>query len=227
MPAPDPGSHAGGPGQRIERLPFTIRLVRDEASLLKAVQVRHEAYARHNPAFAEKLKHPEPDDTADDCVVLLAEGKCDERPLGSLRLRINFTRPLPFAHQVCMPTWLDGQRQADARRLGIQSGQDSRTVRMALFKAYFLHLQQRQVAWSLVAARPPLTRMYERLMFQDILNGATFVPDPALNAPHKVLAFEVTSAQARWTHANHPLLDFMVHTSHPDIEVGGPTCVVV
>ena len=36
-----------------ERLPFTVRIVRSEEALHKAVAICQAAYARHVPAFAE------------------------------------------------------------------------------------------------------------------------------------------------------------------------------
>ncbi|WP_394757251.1 hypothetical protein [Rhodoferax sp.] len=44
------------PAMTEELLPFTVILVRDEDDLNKAVQIRHSAYARHLPDFAETLK---------------------------------------------------------------------------------------------------------------------------------------------------------------------------
>ncbi|MEJ0045363.1 MAG: hypothetical protein WDN04_03860 [Rhodospirillales bacterium] len=41
-----------------ERLPFSISIVRDDATLQKAVEIRQQAYARHLPEFAEKLRSP-------------------------------------------------------------------------------------------------------------------------------------------------------------------------
>ena len=58
------------------------------------------------------------------------------------------------------------------------------------------------------------------LMFEDILPGETFIPLPrAANVPHRVMAFEIESGEARWTRAKHPLLDFFCNTDHPDIDV--------
>ncbi|HSO44882.1 MAG TPA: hypothetical protein VLQ47_05115, partial [Rhodoferax sp.] len=65
-----------------ELLPFTVRLVRNEADLSKAVQIRHAAYARHLPDFAETLKTAETDDAENGVVILLAESKVDGSPLG-------------------------------------------------------------------------------------------------------------------------------------------------
>ena len=44
---------------KMERLPFSVRVVSTEADLAKAVSIRHAAYARHMPEFAEKLLNPE------------------------------------------------------------------------------------------------------------------------------------------------------------------------
>lgn len=212
---------ASAPAERaVAHLDFTVRIVRTDADLLKAVQVRHQAYSRHKPELAAQLQRPEPDDTADDCFVLLAERKLDQVPLGTMRVQVNDHRPLPMERQVALPRWMAGKRLADARRLGIAQCAAGTEVRTALFKAYFLGLQNLRVDWSVVGARPPLTRMYERLMFADVLNGATYVPDPLPNDPHRVLAFEMATAEQKWTAARHPLTNYMVHTVHPDIDIG-------
>lgn len=61
------------PAMTEELHPFTVRLVRDEDDLNKAVQIRHSAYARHLPDFAETLKSAENADADNGVVVLLAE----------------------------------------------------------------------------------------------------------------------------------------------------------
>ena len=78
----------------VESLPFTIRRVETEDDLLKAVRIRHAAYARHVPEFARSLTAPEAADYASDTVVLLAESRLDGSPLGSIRICTNALRPL-------------------------------------------------------------------------------------------------------------------------------------
>ncbi len=70
-----------------ERLPFTVKLVRNAADLGKAVQVRYSAYARHLPEFAETLKAPEALDMEDGVAILLAESKLDGSPLAPCAYR--------------------------------------------------------------------------------------------------------------------------------------------
>lgn len=174
------------------------------ADLLKAVQVRHDAYARHKPALAARLRAPEPDDTADDCFVLLAERKLDQVPLGTMRVQVNDHRPLPMEQRIELPRWLQGKRLADARRLAVAQGQHAAGVRIALCKASFLRLHTQRVDWSLVGARPPLNKMYERLLFTDILDGGSYIPDPVFNEPHQALAFEIAKGAKRYAAARHP-----------------------
>ena len=53
-----PGAEASGLTEaalREERLPFSVRVVRGEGDLRKAVAIRHAAYARHVPDLAERL----------------------------------------------------------------------------------------------------------------------------------------------------------------------------
>ena len=56
-----------------ERLPFTVKAVRNEPDLMKAIHIRQMAYGRHVPELAELLRLPEPYDREDGSVVLLAE----------------------------------------------------------------------------------------------------------------------------------------------------------
>lgn len=204
----------------VEHLPFTVRLVKTEEDLMKAVRVRYEAYARHKPDFAKALMEPEEDDTLPNTVVMLAESKLDGSALGTVRVQINRDRPLNMESSVRLPEWLQGRTLADARRLAVVRGNQGSMVKSVLFKALFLYWEQESVDWAVVAARPPLTRTYESLLFSDALGGDTFVPTPiANNLPHRVLAFEIESAWQRWQAAGHPLLNFVIYTDHPDIKV--------
>jgi hypothetical protein len=71
-----------------------------------------------------------------------------------------------------------------------------------------------------IGARPPLDKRYAGLLFRDVLPDARLVPlRHAGNVPHRVLAFEIRTAQARWAEAGHPLFGFFCRTLHPDIDV--------
>jgi hypothetical protein len=211
------------PQVKTERLPFTIRRVRDDGDLRKAVKVRQQAYARHVPEFAASLAQPEASDFADDGIVLLAESRLDGTPLGSIRIRTNLQRPLDLEHSVALPPEMQGRRLVEAARLGVDEGRTGRLVKMALIKACFMYCKQNDIDWSVAMARPGVDRQYEQLMFIDVFPGEPPIPLPyAGNLPHRLMAFEIETFEERWSEKRHPLLDFFFYTHHPDIDIGAP-----
>ena len=212
--------HEQDQGMPVERLPFTVRRVQDDNDLRKAVHIRHAAYARHLPEFAQTLALPETCDYDSDVVVLLAESKLDGSALGTMRIQTNWLQPLSVEESVTLPAWLGGRRLAEVTRLGINVGRVGRLVKLALFKAFFEYCEQNDIEWAVVTGRPPIDLQYEQLLFVDIFPGMPHVPLQHVgNIAHRVMAFEIASAQARWEQANHPMLAFFRHTRHPDIHV--------
>jgi len=202
-----------------ERLPFGVRVVRDDDALQKAVSIRQAAYARHVPEFAAKLGSPEPNDHDQGSVVLLAESRLDGSPVGTMRIQTNRFKDLAIAGSVELPTWLKNRSMAEGTRLAVAVGRAGRVVKTTLFKAFFLYCREANIEWMVIAARPPLDRQYEALMFEDLFPGQFIPMRHGNNIPHRVLAFDVRNAEARWNEAGHPLLDFMCHTYHPDIDL--------
>lgn len=211
---------ADHPGISEERLPFSVRLVRSESELRKAVEIRHAAYARHMPEVAKTLKVPESLDLDADAAVLLAESRVDGSPLGTIRIQSNRHQPLALERSIQFPEWLQGKVLAHVSRLGVAQGLAGRLVKTVLIKASFQYCEANGIDWAIVAARTPLDRQYAALLFEDIFPEAGFVPLPHMNnVPHRVMGFEIETGRARWTEANHPLLGFFCHTYHPDIDV--------
>ncbi|WP_288380464.1 hypothetical protein [uncultured Massilia sp.] len=208
-------------GRSVERLPFTIRRVETESDLLKAVHIRHAAYARHVPEFARTLAEPEAADYEMDTIVLLAESKLDGSPLGSTRIRTNFFRPLGVEESIELPDWLQGRRLVEATRLGIDEGRVGRMVKAALIKACFMYCEDNAIDYSVATGRPPVDRQYEQMLFTDVFPDQGPVPLRHVgNIPHRVMAFEIATFEQRYTEARHPLLNFFFNTHHPDIDIG-------
>ena len=207
-------------GGRVERLPFTVRAVSDAEQLGKAVSVRYRAYGRHVPGLAELLRAPESNDTAAGCVVLLAESRLDGEPLGTMRIQTNRFRPLAIEASAPLPAHLEGCTLAEATRLAVTQERTGRLVKTMLFKAFWMYCVEEGVDWMVIGARAPLDRMYAGLLFSDLFPGE---PPVALkhagDLPHRILGFEVDTAEERWLAARHPLLDLFVHTRHPDIDL--------
>lgn len=206
-----------------EALPFTVRLVANEEDLYKAVRIRHATYARLVPALAKKVKYPEVADTETGVVLLLAESKQSGAPLGSMRIQTNEFRPLHLEHSVALPGWMQALRLMEASRFGISDQADSSLVEAALFKACYQYCRRNDVLWMVIAGRAPIDRQYEQLLFEDIFPDLGFVPLlHADNLPHRIMSFNVATAQDRWAAAGHPLFDFHFRTRHRDIDITGP-----
>jgi len=204
-----------------ERLPFTIRVVMNEQQLQKAVSVRRRAYGRHVPALGELLGSPEPSDAERGCLVLLAESKLDGEALGTLRIHTNRYRALTLEGSVELPDWLAERSLAEATRLAVSEARIGRVVKTMLFKAFYLYCVEQGIDWMVIGARSPLDRMYEALLFADLFPGQGYFPlKHAGNLPHRILALEIGSADARWRAAKHPMYDLFVNTRHPDIDIG-------
>ncbi|WLI87460.1 hypothetical protein Q4S45_11950 [Massilia sp. R2A-15] len=215
------GAVAHDQEQGVERLPFTIKRVHSDEDMRKAVQIRHAAYARHIPEFAQTLIEPEHSDYEDDCVVLLAESKLDGSPLGSLRIQTNLHRALSVEDSVELPAYLQGRRLAEVTRLGIGEGRIGRVVKVALIKASFEYCEANNIEYAVVTGRAPIDRQYEQLLFSDVFEDKAPVPLSHVgNIPHRVMQFEIATGEQRWTAAAHPLLGFFRHIKHPDIDIG-------
>lgn len=204
-----------------ERLPFTVRRVDTEDSLWKAIGIRHAAYARHVPDFARTLAAPEACDYEDDSVVLLAESKLDGTAIGTARIQTNAYRSLHVEESIALPDWLQGRRLAEVTRLGVADGRIGHVVKVALMKTFFQYWELTGTEFAIATGRAPIDRQYEQLMFSDVFGPGEMIPLRHVgNMPHRVMAFEIATAEERWSAARHPLLKFVRQTNHPDIQVG-------
>ena len=223
----DPAVLAAGRAMREERMPFRIKLVQSADELERAVSIRHSAYARHVPAFAQTLTRPESFDYEEGSVILLAESKLDGSPIGTMRIKTNRVSQLGLEQSVKLPEWLEFTSIAEATRLGIATGRMGMVVKTLLFKAFFQYCLKTGIEWMVITARAPLDRQYEDLLFEDVYPDGGFIPMRHIGGiPHRVLALDVLNAKSRWSEAKHPLFSFMCETSHPDIDLSGAGQVV-
>ena len=223
-----PISHgAHGPQDQVEKrdlrasnLPFTVKLVRTDEQLKKAVALRAEAYSRHVPSLGKILRSPEDLDRSKDSIVFLAEAKSTLEPVGTIRIQTNFFGPLGLEESITLPAPYSGRAAAGISRLAVKAGPKGRLVKIALFKALHRYCLAKQVELLLIGARPPLDQAYIDLGFSDLFPDKTLRPlRSAANVLHRILYFEVFTAERRWHNLSHPLYAFMGERFHPDIEV--------
>jgi len=203
-----------------EMLPFTVELAADTQALRAAVQIRQMAYARHLPDVAKTMVDAESWDFREGAVVLVAKSKLDGTPIGTMRIHTNEFAPLPLEQSYELPEKLTRLRLAEATRLGVEADSTGPVVKTALFKAYYLYCMANNIDFMVITARRPLDRMYERLLFDDVVAGAGYIPMAHVGGiAHRVMQFDVKGAEALWRANKHPLYSFVCDIMHPDILV--------
>jgi hypothetical protein len=205
---------------REQRLSFTVRIVRTEDELRRAVEIRYHGYARHNHALAPQLREPEPYDRERGTVILLAQAKSDGAALGTMRIQTNLFRPLTLEQSVELPAALRRSRLATANRLTTIGGSRAEGVKVILFKALHEFCVQAGIDWVVVAAHPPLDRQYTALLFEDLFPGRDLIPlRQAADIPHRILAMKVPTAERIWKEHEHPLYTLFFETLCPDLDL--------
>ena len=213
-------SGAIGSDMKEEVLPFRVKLVSNPEDLLSAVSIRHTAYMRHVPQFAQTLRAPEKIDMEEGVAILLAESKADGSPLGTLRIQTNEYRRLSVEESLELPPALAGQYLAEATRLGVTNEKVGRMVKTVLFKSFFLYCHGMGLDAMIATGRPPLDRQYDRLLFKDIFPARGYVPLSHVgDIPHRVMMLAVDDVEPLWGANDHPLFDFFFKTVHPDIDL--------
>lgn len=201
-------------------LPFTIRLVRTDDQLARAVNVRTIAYSKHLPSLARALGNAESEDGDRESIVLLAESKETLAPVGTLRIHTNIHSPTEFERELVLPQRFQGHSIAHVSRLGVVGGKPGAQVKLALFKALYRYCLARQIEWIMVTGIPPRDRDYVNLQFEDVFADGRMVTLPSsMGIPTRLLAFNVRTAEQRWRETNHPLYDFMCNQIHEDIRI--------
>ena len=206
--------------KREETLPFTVRIVQNEADLAKAIRVRHSAYARHLPVLAETLREPETLDRAQGVILILAESKLDGSPLGSARVQSNDFQVLAVEQSIELPKWLDGRSIVEVTRLSIAEGRAGRLVKLIMMKAMHQYWLKNGVDFAIATGRAPIDRQYEQLLFMDLFPDQGFIPLRHVgDVPHRVMGFCVENLEQRCLQTVHPLYQLFFQTYHPDIDI--------
>lgn len=201
-----------------ESLTFSLRPAESEHDLKLACRVRAEAYGRKVPTYRETMLTPDDVDLSPWTTVYLCEDKLTGEPVGTMRIQSTADGgALEIEKHVRIPAALESSGRAEISRLSAASGADP-FVRLALWKAGYLHCMATRVRWLVLGVRKPgLMRAYEQM-------GAEDLTEPALlphggNLMYRILGLDVLSAESKWQEKNHPLLQFMVATTHPDIQM--------
>lgn len=202
-----------------ESFSFSLRPVVTHDELLLACEVRAAAYGHKIPEYRESMARPDAIDASPWTGVYLCEDKTTGRPIGTMRIQVatRGSARLEIEKYVATPPAFVGSARAEITRLAAIPGADP-FVRLALWKAGYLHCKAKNVALLMIAVRKPsLIRAYVRM-------GAKDISDPVSlpyggNLPHRIMAVDIAAAEIFWRDSDHPMLEFMVGTGHPDIAI--------
>jgi hypothetical protein len=200
-------------------LGFTLQLVSSTEDLLDACSVRAQAYGHHLPEMGRQLAEPDSLDFDPGTSVFLCRAKADGRATGTMRIQSSACGPLLMESSLKLPPWLHGASRAEITRLAVRVGADPLT-RLSLWKASYQFCMANQLHWMVVGARnEALIRNYRRLGFVDVFGPDELMPLAHTGGlPHRIMAFDNTSAQRRWGEMHHPLYQFVFETQHSDLE---------
>lgn len=203
-----------------QSLSFRIRLARTRLDLQAACRVRAQSYGHHLPQMADVLMEPDLLDADENTVIALAVDKNTGAAIGTARFQTNAGGKLLIEHSMEVPDHVRSDSRAEITRLSAVAGADP-LVKLSLMKASYLYCVARQVRWMVIGARSEaLIRQYRRLGFSDLFEDQrTFPLLHAGKLEHRVLAFNVTTAERTWREMRNPLYQFIFDTVHPDIDL--------
>jgi len=211
--------HANAQVLTEESLPFRVEIA-SRQHLQEVASLRVATYGKHLPTLAATLSQPEPADFARGCEVFVAKSKFDGSLLGTLRTHSNVFNPLPLQASVELPERFRGTRMVETTRLCVKGSPGASTVRTALFKAMHMYCLEQNVDWLLAAARRPVDRIHDSLLFVDVNEQGVYYPMAhAGGVPHRALCMSTADLQRQWLVAQHPLYRFGFETHHPDIDL--------
>jgi hypothetical protein len=156
-----------------------------------------------------------------DSAFFRAEGKLDGAMLGSLRIQSNQFQALPLEKKITLPDWLKTRPLGEAIQLDATPDPLGRLVALALFKTGFHYCQNLGIHYLLVTAKPPIDRLYERMLLEDVFARDDYFA--LFGSPHlsqRAMYCNLKTTKEQWAAVQHPFFDFMFRTHHADLGGG-------
>ncbi|MEO8278095.1 MAG: hypothetical protein ABI564_00310 [Ideonella sp.] len=203
-----------------QTLSFRLELASSKQDLDDTCVVRSESYGHHVPGLFDALRRPDAIDLDPATAIFLCRDKATGRALGTARIQTTRSGQLMIEQCAETPAEMKRQDRAEISRFSAVRGADQ-LVKLALWKASYLYCQAAQARWMIIGARSEaLVRQYQRLGFNDIHDDRRMVPLAyAGDVLHRILAFDVVTAERTWLSSHNPLYSFIFETTHRDIQL--------
>jgi hypothetical protein len=203
-----------------EALPFSVVAVSSEIAINSIAEQRYIQYRRHYGDFALSLQTPESDDTHPDAILVAAVSTQDSRILGSFRLEKDTLADTKISIIENFGKLNITGKSALVSRLVVSKTSERIRVRNALFKYLHRYCFSNQIQNILVAAKPPLDRLYQKLGFKSAIESDHLIPiEWSGHHMTKILYLDTVEAVVDWHNNRHDLYNFMANTFHPNIKV--------
>ncbi|MEO7057943.1 MAG: hypothetical protein ABI143_14155, partial [Caldimonas sp.] len=147
---------------------------------------------------------------------LLAERKLDGRPIGTLRLQSNISRPLRLQGEAPPLNVFADKRLLESTRLGVEAGMSNRVVTAALIKAAFEICHAAGIDYNVTGGRRSMAHVFRSMCFEE-LEGGPFPISFGDNIPHWIFVAATREFLRKLRTAGHWYYDFFSRTEHPDI----------
>ena len=204
----------------IEELPFCVVAISSHSVINSIAEQRSLQYSSHYGEFALSLQTPESDDTHPDALLVAAISTQGSRILGSFRLEKDSLADAKISIIEGHGKLKISGRSALVSRLFVSKTSQQMKVRNALFKFLHRHCFANQVQNILVAAKPPLDKIYQRLGFKPALEVDQLIPiEWSGNHLTRVMYLDTVEVVVDWHTNKHDLYNFMANTFHPNIKI--------
>lgn len=157
-------------------------------------------------------------DSSPGCTLLVAKRLLGE-PVGTLRLLDRRLGAIELDSFLQVDDLLNPNKHpvAEATRFCVPRCADSKWVKLALWKAFFLYCQNKGVKTMIISVRKNGARDYRHLLFENLGQAGAYTHPLLGSQAHETYAFDVASGPARYLASQHPLYHFFVTESHPQI----------
>jgi hypothetical protein len=203
------------------KLVYRVRLARTVNDIRRAISIRPEKYAKHDPSHLIELIGAEKEDVSPASIVIIAEDISDNSILGTFRLEGNFVSPILEEEIPGLAKFIPIGRLVSISRLVVVSPYSRAEIKFALFKAAVKLCQALQVNWIIVSALPPMDRQFGAVLpFRHLMpNGHTFHRPDNTSAEFCLMGLDIANAENLMSKQDPLLAKYFFYDFTPEIEV--------
>jgi hypothetical protein len=202
---------------------FRVRLARTPRDIKRAISIRPEKYAKHDPSFLLELVGAEADDVSADSIVIIAEDVERGDVLGTFRMEGNFNSAIYEEHIPEIKQHVPRGRLVSVSRLVVSSIDTRSEIKFALFKAAVKLCQAFQVNWLIVSALPPMDRQFGSVLaFEHLLPAGHYFERPDVpGAKFLLMGLEIAKSNENMLRHDPGLFRYFFEEFTPEIEIFG------